>query len=181
MKYLIFSDCHGSEERVAKVLGIFEQQHYDRMIILGDVLYHGPRNPLPEGHNPQGVVRLLNDYADRIICVRGNCDTEVDQMVLEFPCLSEYTIIVEEGKTVFATHGHHYGPDHLPRLAPCSVFLYGHTHLWELKEQEGLMICNPGSIALPKENRPPTYASLENGTLSVYTLDGEKLCEKPLQ
>ncbi|MGL4344342.1 MAG: phosphodiesterase [Cellulosilyticaceae bacterium] len=181
MKYLIFSDCHGSKERVAKVLEVFEKENCDRILILGDVLYHGPRNPLPEGHDPKGVVEILNNYAEKIICVRGNCDTEVDQMVLGFPCLAEYTIIVEEGKTLFATHGHHYHPDNLPRLAPCSAFLYGHTHLWELETKEGLILCNPGSIALPKENRPPTYALLNNGILGVYTLEGEKLAEKALQ
>ncbi|MGL4738358.1 MAG: phosphodiesterase [Cellulosilyticaceae bacterium] len=181
MKYLIFSDCHGSKSRVEKVLEVFEVEKCDRMILLGDVLYHGPRNPLPEGHDPKGVVALLNGYADRIIAIRGNCDTEVDQMVLEFPCLAEYAIIVEEGRTLFATHGHHYGPQQLPKLAQCSVFLYGHTHLWELREEGGIILCNPGSIALPKEDRPATYGILDGLSLSIYTLDGEKLAEKALQ
>lgn len=181
MKYLIFSDCHGSDSRVEQVLEVFEKEKCDRMIILGDVLYHGPRNPLPEGHDPKGVVTRLNQYADRIIAIRGNCDTEVDQMVLEFPCLAEYAIVVEEGRTVFVTHGHHYHPENLPKLAPCSVFLYGHTHLWELREANGIVLCNPGSISLPKENRPATYGMLEGNKLSIYTLEGEKLAEKALQ
>lgn len=181
MKYLIFSDCHGSKTRVEQVLEVFKKEKCDRMIILGDVLYHGPRNPLPEGHDPKGVVTLLNEYSDQIICIRGNCDTEVDQMVLDFPCLAEYTIIVEEGKTIFATHGHHYNPENLPKLSPCSAFLYGHTHLWELEEKDNILICNPGSISLPKENRPATYAILENSKISIFNFSGEKLVEKALQ
>lgn len=181
MKYLIFSDCHGSSSRVQKVLEVFEKEKCDRMIILGDVLYHGPRNPLPEGHDPKEVVTLLNAYADRIIAIRGNCDTEVDQMVLAFPALAEYAIIVEEGCTLFATHGHHHSPQNLPQLAPCSVFLYGHTHLWELREEAGIILCNPGSISLPKEGRPATYGILEGNVLGIYTLEGEKLAEKALQ
>lgn len=175
MKYLIFSDIHGSATRTKEVLDIFQKEMCDRMIILGDVLYHGPRNPLPEGHNPKEVVTLLNDYKDEIICVRGNCEAEVDQMVLAFPCLGDYTIVVDEGVRLFATHGHHYNPQQLPPLTKRDVFLYGHTHLWEIREQEGIVICNPGSISLPKEGRPATYAIYEKGHLSVYTLAGELL------
>lgn len=175
MKYLIFSDIHGSATRTQEIVDIFQKEMCDRMIILGDVLYHGPRNPLPEGHNPKEVVTLLNAHKDKIICVRGNCEAEVDQMVLEFPCLGEYTIVVDEGVRLFATHGHHYNPEHLPSLTKGDIFLYGHTHLWEVREREGIVICNPGSISLPKEGRPATYAIYEKGSLSVYTLSGECL------
>lgn len=178
MKYLIFSDIHGSATRTKVLLEIFEKEQCDKMIILGDVLYHGPRNDLPEGHNPKEVVTLLNAHQDRIICVRGNCEAEVDQMVLDFPCLETYTLIVDEGTTLFATHGHHYNPDKLPTLQAEDVFLYGHTHLWELSQKEGIRICNPGSISLPKENRPATYALYEEGKLSVYTLEGECLASE---
>lgn len=178
MKYLIFSDIHGSSSRTKRMLEIFEEKQCDLMIILGDVLYHGPRNPLPEGHNPQEVVQLLNNYKDKIICVGGNCDATVDQMVLSFPCLAEYTIIMDEGVKLFATHGHHYSVEKLPILHKGDVFLYGHTHLWEIEEREGIIHCNPGSISLPKEGRPATYALYEKGVLEVYTLEGEKLKEK---
>lgn len=175
MKYLIFSDIHGSATRTQEIVNIFQKEMCDRMIILGDVLYHGPRNPLPEGHNPKEVVTLLNDYKDEIICVRGNCEAEVDQMVLAFPCLGDYTVIVDEGIRLFATHGHLYSPEHLPPLVKGDIFLYGHTHLWEIRDQEGIIICNPGSISLPKEGRPATYATYEKGCLSIYTLSGECL------
>lgn len=175
MKYLIFSDIHGSSSCTKRMLEIFEEKNCDLMLILGDVLYHGPRNPLPEGHNPKEVVELLNTYKNKIVCVGGNCDATVDQMVLNFPCLAEYTIIMDQGIKLFATHGHHYSPEQLPVLNQGDVFLYGHTHLWEIEEKEGVIQCNPGSISLPKEGRPATYALYENRKLAVYTLDGECL------
>ncbi|MEF9958698.1 MAG: phosphodiesterase [Niameybacter sp.] len=175
MKYLIFSDIHGSSSRTQHLLDVFKAKQCDLMLILGDVLYHGPRNPLPEGHNPGEVVQLLNDYKEKIICVGGNCDTTVDQMVLSFPCLAEYTIIMDEGIKLFATHGHHYQPSQLPLLNKGDVFLYGHTHLWEIEEHAGIIQCNPGSISLPKEGRPATYAIYEKGQLEIFTLEGESL------
>lgn len=168
MRYLILSDIHGSEACLRPMLTLFEEKKFDFLILLGDILYHGPRNPLPEGHNPQGVVKLLNAYSDRTIACRGNCDAEVDQMLLEFPCLSDYSLIVDEGIKLFATHGHLYTPNHFPKTAGKQIFLYGHTHLWELRKEEDLFICNPGSISLPKENRPATYGTYENGILSIY-------------
>ena len=171
MRYLILSDIHGSEACLKPILTLFEEKKFDFLIILGDILYHGPRNPLPEGHNPQGVVKLLNAYSDRIIACRGNCDAEVDQMLLAFPCLGDYSLIVDEGIKLFATHGHLYTPDHFPKTAGKQIFLYGHTHLWELRQEEDVFICNPGSISLPKENRPATYGTYENGTLNVYDLN----------
>jgi len=180
MKYLIISDIHGSETYLQAVLHLFEEKHYDFLILLGDILYHGPRNPLPEGHNPAGIVKLLNHYASKIIACRGNCDAEVDQMLLHFPCQSDYTLIVDEGIRIFATHGHIYNPENLPPFEGKNVFLYGHTHLWELKEQDHMLICNPGSISLPKENRPPTYATYENRTISIYTLENELIASHTL-
>lgn len=175
MKYMIISDIHGSKSYTKQVLGLFESHKCDFLVILGDILYHGPRNPLPVGHDPQGTVALLNAYASKIIAVRGNCDAEVDQMLLDFPCLSDYSLIVDEGTRIFATHGHIYSEDHLPKLQPGDFFLYGHTHLYTLKEKDGICICNPGSISLPKENRPATYAIYENKQITLYTLDGKIL------
>lgn len=180
MKYMILSDIHGSETHLQHMLDVFKTKQCDILVLLGDLLYHGPRNPLPEGHNPAGVAKLLNQYASQIIACRGNCDAEVDQMLLNFPCLSDYALIVDEGIRIFATHGHLYSPDNLPPFEGINIFLYGHTHLWELQMQNDTLICNPGSIALPKENRPHTYALYENKTLSVYTRDNELLASHTL-
>ena len=168
MRYLILSDIHGSEDCLRPMLTLFEEQKFDFLILLGDILYHGPRNPLPEGHNPAEVVKLLNTYSDRIISCRGNCDAEVDQMLLEFPCLGDYSLIVDDGIKLFVTHGHLYTSSNFPKTPGKQIFLYGHTHLWELRKEDELIICNPGSISLPKENRPATYATYENGALSIY-------------
>ncbi len=180
MKYMILSDIHGSETHLRHMLHLFEEKQYDFLILLGDILYHGPRNPLPEGHNPQGVAQLLNAYASKIIACRGNCDAEVDQMLLNFPCLGDYALVIDNGIRLFATHGHIYNPENLPPFEGKNIFLYGHTHLFELKKQENILICNPGSVSLPKENRPHTYAVYENATLSVYTRDQELLASHTL-
>lgn len=174
MKYMIVSDIHGSAYYSEKAIKLFEDNNCDLLILLGDILYHGPRNPLPKGHDPQAVVSLLNLYASKIIAVRGNCDAEVDQMLLNFPCLSDYALIVDNNTTLFATHGHIYHEENLPKLSK-NIFLYGHTHLWRLKKVDDILVCNPGSISLPKENRPSTYAIYENGSISIYDLKGEKL------
>lgn len=175
MKYLIFSDIHGSATAISQMLEVFEREKCDYMIILGDILYHGPRNPLPIGHDPQKVVTDLNKYKDKIIAVGGNCDAQVDQMVLDFPCLSEYTLIVDEGIRIFATHGHNYTLETTHFIGKGDIFLYGHTHLWEIENRNGVTVCNPGSIALPKENRPPTYALYDKGYLTVYNLENQVL------
>lgn len=175
MRYMVISDIHGSTLFLEMVLKRFYEEAYDYLIILGDILYHGPRNPIPEGHNPQGVVELLNPIAHKIIACRGNCEAEVDQMLLAFPCLSDYSQILENGVRLFATHGHLYTAANFPKTGGKEIFLYGHTHLWELKKENDLLICNPGSITLPKENRPHTYATYENDVMTIYNLDGDKL------
>ncbi|MDF2879063.1 MAG: phosphodiesterase [Clostridia bacterium] len=180
MKYMIISDIHGSELYLQQALSIFNEQHFDFLILLGDILYHGPRNPLPNGHNPQGVVQLLNANASKIIACRGNCDAEVDQLLLQFPCLGDYSLILDQGIRIFATHGHIYDPEKRPQLAGKYIFLYGHTHLWELRSQGDILICNPGSISLPKEGRPHTYAVYTQQKLSVYSLSGECLASRTL-
>jgi len=175
MKCLIISDIHGSPLNLEKVLGRFEKESFDFLVILGDILYHGPRNPLPNGYDPQKVVRLLNPYKNKIIACRGNCDAEVDQMLLEFPCMSDYSLFMDGKISFFATHGHRYTPDAFPKGPMKNVFLSGHTHLWVLEQKEDIVICNPGSITLPKENRPATYGVYENHTLSVVDFDGNVL------
>ncbi len=170
MNYLIISDIHGSEISTKKVLKYFNDNNLDKIIVLGDILYHGPRNDIPHGYNPKGVIALLNPLKEKIIAVRGNCEAEVDQMVLDFPCMSDYTIIDYNGKTIFATHGHLWNPDKMPPLEKGSIFLYGHTHLFEQRVQDGILICNPGSVTLPKENRPPTFATLIDGKIEIIEL-----------
>lgn len=176
MRYLIISDIHGSITALDAVLPYFDSLRCDYIVSLGDILYHGPRNPLPDGHNPKAVAERLNEYASRMIAVRGNCDSEVDQMVLQFPCLPDYMPLFDNGVTLFLSHGHLYSPHFMPPLHGVSLFLYGHTHLWELARHEsGVWICNPGSIALPKDGHPATFAVYDNGLVMIYALDGEIL------
>ncbi|OOB80382.1 MAG: YfcE family phosphodiesterase [Epulopiscium sp. Nuni2H_MBin003] len=175
MKYLIISDVHGSKESINSAINAFHKHQCDLIILLGDILYHGPRNPLPEGFDPAGVAIRLNEYKDKIICACGNCDSEVDQMVLNFPIKAPYALIVEDGVKIFATHGHIYNPDNLPDLDTIDIFLYGHTHLYDLTLQNNLLLVNPGSISLPKENRPKTYAIYENKQVSIYKLQDDTI------
>lgn len=175
MRYFIISDIHGSPCQLEKVLDRFEKEQGDYLVILGDILYHGPRNPIPHGYDPQKVVSLLNPYKDRIIACRGNCEAEVDQMLLAFPCMSDYSLFVEGDISFFATHGHRYTLENFPHGPGKNVFLSGHTHLWVLEKQGEVICCNPGSITLPKENRPATYAIYENQMLSITDFNGNIL------
>lgn len=182
MRYFIISDIHGSPVYLKKALTLFKEGNYDYLIILGDILYHGPRNKIPEGYDPQEVVNLLNPLSRQIIACRGNCEAEVDQMLLTFPCLGDYNLIVEGDVSLFATHGHKYTSENFP-IGPGKqcVFLSGHTHLWLLEQKEHLILCNPGSITLPKENRPHTYATYENRTLSILDFEGHVLSRLTLE
>lgn len=176
LKYLIVSDIHGSLPRLEKVLSFFEEQHYDMLIILGDILNYGPRNGIPEGINAPGIAERLNALANKIVAVRGNCDSEVDQMLLQFPCLGDYSLLIAEGKRLFLTHGHQYNEERIPALS-MDAFLYGHTHLWKLeRNSEGVLICNTGSITFPKGGNVPTFATIEEDlTLCIRDLDGNVL------
>ena len=159
MKYLLVSDIHGCLPTLEQVLDFYDRNQYDMLLILGDILNYGPRNRIPEGIDPKGIVELLNNRKDSIVAVRGNCDAEVDQMLLEFPIMSDYAIIVDGGRRMFITHGHVYNEQNRPALAH-DIFVYGHTHLWKLEpaENDGI-VCNLGSIT-PREatnpHLPPT-------------------------
>jgi putative phosphoesterase len=172
MKLLFVSDIHGSLYYTKKALEVYQKEQADYLVLLGDELYHGARNPLPREYNPQEVAQLLNKYADRSIAVRGNCDSEVDQMVLTFPIMASYSNVLYEGKRLFLTHGHHYNDDNLPSLSQGDIFIFGHTHLPKAEKKEGLFIINPGSITLPKENNPNTYGVLEKGVFRIKDLEG---------
>ena len=174
MKLLIASDIHGDAACCQAMLDAAKREGVEKILILGDVLYHGPRNDLPEGYAPKEVIEMLNAIGDKLLCVRGNCDTEVDQMVLSFPVLSD-TAFVYDGETdltLFMSHGHKYSPDYLPPLSGRVVFLSGHTHLLGKTEVNGIPCVNPGSVSLPKGGNPKTYAVYENGMIEIKELDG---------
>ncbi len=170
MKYLILSDIHGSESCLLKGLEWFEKLNCRTLLLMGDLLNYGPRNPLPEGLNPTAVATHLNKLNDKIIAVRGNCDSEVDQMLLDFPCMSDYVLIMDEGKRLFLSHGHLYNAQNLPK-GYFDLYIFGHTHIWQLTQTENYSICNAGSTTLPKEGNPKTFALLEKGKIGVYTLE----------
>lgn len=175
MKILIASDIHGSARFCGELVERIAEECPDTILLLGDLLYHGPRNALPEGYDPMAVSDMLNALKEHIIAVRGNCEAEVDQMVLEFPCMADYSSLIDSaGRTLFATHGHLWNPDNLPYLAPGSAFLFGHTHVKQLEEKTGVLLVNPGSISIPKDGSH-SYAVYEDGTFALKTLDGKTI------
>ncbi|WP_444369007.1 phosphodiesterase [Prevotella sp.] len=172
MKYLLVSDIHGCLPTLERVLQFFDQGKYDMLCILGDILNYGPRNRIPEGIDPKGIVERLNAMKERIIAIRGNCDAEVDQMLLQFPIMADYALVVDNGRRLFLTHGHVYNEQNCPTLAH-DIFVYGHTHLWKLEQtDEGDIVCNIGSITFPKGGNEPTFATYEDGQLIIRHLDG---------
>ncbi len=173
MKWMIASDLHGSALTCRALFDAFEKEGAQRLLFLGDLLYHGPRNDLPEEYAPKEVISLLNAKKKSILCVRGNCDTEVDQMVLEFPILADYALIPVGEKTIFATHGHKFNAENLPPLKAGDVVLHGHTHIPIWEEHEGIYVLNPGSVTIPKANSKRGYMLLEDGTFTWKTLDGQ--------
>ena len=170
MKLLIASDIHGSAYWCGKLLELARQEQPDKLVILGDVLYHGPRNDLPAQYAPKQVIAMLSDWKEKILCVRGNCEAEVDQMVLPFPCMATYSQLLVDGKTFFLTHGHHYNPDALPQLEEGDVFLYGHTHVKLDEVRQGVRCLNPGSVSIPKDGSHSCLI-FENGEFSFRILE----------
>lgn len=175
MKLLIASDIHGSAYYAQKIVDAFHLHQCDKLLLLGDLLYHGPRNPLPKDYNPKEVIPLLNNLKENIIAVRGNCDAEVDQMVLNFPIMDDFATIPYGERTLMASHGHVYDPTHLPTMKENDVFLYGHIHVPVMRKQDGISIINPGSITLPKEESAHSYGVLEGNTFSLYDDLHEKI------
>ena len=171
MKFLIASDLHGSATYCRALLAALDREGADRLILLGDILYHGPRNDLPEGYAPKEVIALLSPLRDRILAVRGNCDTEVDQMVLPFPLLADYAVMPVGERLMYMTHGHKYGEDAPPPLSQGDILVQGHTHVAGIKEKEGFTLLNPGSLSLPKESTPRGYILLEDGVFSFRHLE----------
>ena len=173
MKLLIASDIHGSAAFCRKMTEAWDRENPERVLLLGDLLYHGPRNDLPEGYDPREVIRMLNERKNRLLCVRGNCDTEVDQMVLDFPILADYAWIAGEGYRLFATHGHVYHAGNLPPLCPGDILLHGHTHIPSWEENGSIRIFNPGSVSIPKAESCHGYMMLEDHCFLWKDLDGK--------
>lgn len=204
MKLMIASDIHGSAYYCRKMLEAFEQERADRLLLLGDILYHGPRNDLPKDYAPKEVIAMLNPRKESILCVRGNCDTEVDQMVLEFPILAEYCLLELDGQTIFATHGHVWNPKHPPMLKRGDILLNGHTHIpacarfampgaddasgaadgsdktagGAADTAGGYVYMNPGSVSIPKENSAHSYMIYQNKTFEWKDLEEKDLERK---
>ena len=172
MKWMIASDLHGSAKYCRQMVEAFEREGADRLLLLGDLLYHGPRNDLPREYAPKEVIPLLNGKKEKLLCVRGNCDAEVDQMVLEFPVLADYAVLPVGQRLIYATHGHIYHVKNLPPLAPGDVLLHGHTHVPAWTEfGQGNLYLNPGSVSIPKEDSPHSYMTLEGNTMQWKELE----------
>ena len=163
MKLMIASDIHGSARFCRLMLQRFEDEQAERLLLLGDILYHGPRNDLPEEYAPKQVLAMLNEKRERLFCVRGNCDTEVDQMVLEFPILSDYAVFPVGNRLLYATHGHHGSEQTPPPLCRGDILLCGHTHVPKCADHVDFIYLNPGSVSIPKEGSCHSYMTLENG------------------
>jgi hypothetical protein len=175
MKYMFASDIHGSAYYCRKMLEAYQEEKAERLVLLGDLLYHGPRNDLPKEYAPKEVISMLNAKKDEIYTVRGNCEAEVDQMVLEFPVLADYCILEIEGKTFFATHGHVYNAGNLPPLKKGDILVHGHTHVLKAENMGDYILLNPGSVSIPKEGNPPTYAVLEKGIFTIKDFEGNEI------
>ena len=163
MKWLIASDLHGSGYYCRALLDAFDREKADRLLLLGDLLYHGPRNDLPRDYDPKSVTAMLNERQASILAVRGNCDAEIDQAVLQFPILADYALLSVGSRLLFVTHGHLFHLDALPPLHPGDILLHGHTHVPACETRDGVTYLNPGSLAIPKEDSPNSYMTLEDG------------------
>ncbi|MDD5936228.1 MAG: phosphodiesterase [Clostridiales bacterium] len=170
MKLMIASDIHGSAYYCKELLEAYKAAKADKLLLLGDLLYHGPRNDLPKDYNPKQVIAMLNDMKDEILCVRGNCEAEVDQMVLEFPCMADYIMLYVDGITIFATHGHLYNENNLPPLKKGDILLHGHTHVTANRKVGDITYVNPGSVSIPKEGTVHGYMIFEDGKFTQYSL-----------
>ena len=168
MKLVIASDIHGSAYWCGKLCELIEAENPDKIVLLGDLLYHGPRNDLPRDYAPKQVIPMLSGLKEKILAVRGNCEAEVDQMVLPFPCLADYALLCCDGVTMYLTHGHHANLDNLPPLVAGSVFLSGHTHVKLDKVVDGIRCLNPGSVSIPKDGSHSCMI-FENGDFRIHT------------
>lgn len=173
MKWFIASDIHGSAYYCEKLLENYKKENADRILLLGDILYHGPRNDLPRDYAPKRVIEMLNPLRDIILSVRGNCEAEVDQMVLSFPVLADYALLPTEKNLIFVTHGHTWNNTNLPAIKSGDILLHGHTHVPVCEEYPTHIYINPGSVSIPKEDSPHSYMIFEDNTFLWKNLEGE--------
>ena len=175
MKLMIASDIHGSLYYCSKMAETYGKENASRLILLGDLLYHGPRNELPRDYNPKGVFELLNSMKDQLLAVRGNCDAEVDQMVLDFPIMADYATMELQGRLMFITHGHIYNNETPPKIGKNDILLHGHTHVATAEDTGNYIFLNPGSVSLPKDGSAGSYMLYEDGRFTIKDMDGEIL------
>ena len=181
MKYFVASDIHGYPGYCEKILAAYDKEQADRLVLLGDILYFGPRNPLHPDYDPKGVIALLNERKDELLCVRGNCDSDVDQMVLDFPIMADYAVLSLGKRLVYMTHGHVWNPSHLPPMKKGDILLTGHTHVVACEElPEGILYLNPGSPSYPKQDTHRGYLILTDEKAVFKDLDGNIKIEKNL-
>ena len=181
MKYFVASDIHGYPGYCEKILAAYDKEQADRLVLLGDILYFGPRNPLHPDYDPKGVIALLNERKDELLCVRGNCDSDVDQMVLDFPIMADYAVLSLGKRLVYMTHGHVWNPSHLPPMKKGDILLTGHTHVVACEElPEGILYLNPGSPSYPKQDTHRGYLILTEDAATFKDLDGNTVIEKQL-
>ncbi|MDD7293000.1 MAG: phosphodiesterase [Clostridiaceae bacterium] len=174
MKWFIASDIHGSAYCCKMMLERYKEEKADRLLLLGDILYHGPRNDLPLCYAPKEVIAMLSEKGSETLSVRGNCDCEVDQMVLPFPVLADYTVLDTGSRLIFATHGHLFSPSRPLPMKKGDILLSGHTHVPRCEETDGLVFLNPGSVSIPKEGSVRSYMTLENGVFLWKELESSK-------
>lgn len=172
MRIMIASDIHGSAYYCRKLIDRYKVEKPDKLLLLGDILYHGPRNDLPKEYNPKAVIELLNSMKEEIMCVRGNCDAEVDQMVLEFPIMAESCTLYSGSTMIFVTHGHTFNIQNPPMLKEGDILLHGHTHIPAKEKFDGKIYINPGSVSIPKEGSRHGYMMLEDDVFTWKDLDG---------
>lgn len=181
MKLMFASDIHGSLYYAQKALEAYKAEKAEKLILLGDLLYHGPRNDLPKDYNPKEVISLLNGIKEEIIAVRGNCEAEVDQMVLEFPVMAEYALMFERGRMWFITHGHIFNTSNPPMLKKGDLLIHGHTHIQAMEEQpQGYVYINPGSVSIPKNGNAHSYMIYDEGKFIIKDFEGHNIKEYDL-
>lgn len=177
MKLMIASDIHGSKYYCKKMLEALERENAEKLVLLGDILYHGPRNDLPKEYAPKEVIAMLNAKKENILCVRGNCEAEVDQMVLEFPVMADYIALYVDGHAFYATHGHNINANNPLPFKKGDILLHGHTHVQAIEEYENFTYINPGSVSIPKNGNENSYMIYEDNTFYIKNLDGEVIRE----
>lgn len=178
MKYLIASDIHGSALYAGQLVARFSEEKAEKLILLGDIYNHGPRNPLPDGYDPLGVAAILNKMTDKLLVLKGNCDSDVDTMISDFDFVAE-AVVVESGKEVLLQHGDRWCIDKLPKNCG-DAFVYGHYHTGFIREKDGIVVANCGSVSLPKDGTPRSYLVLEDGAFTLKDLDGKVLSYKKI-